>query len=155
MRCGCLFSLLSPFLSGIAALSWPAVFWMHFLADINILRVNLRASERGIRTFTVNNSSSTILLSIPNSFLWKPHFKPSQINTLPTSSSLSSGLLILRCIGPMVPYSIFWELLFIKTSAESIKKLSVTWGTSCRLLNTRLRSTVHKMLVSLPLPWSW
>lgn len=36
---GCLFSLWSPFLSGIAALSSPAVFWMHFSADINILRV--------------------------------------------------------------------------------------------------------------------
>lgn len=47
------------------------------------------------------------------------------MSTLPTLSSLNSGLLILRRIGPVVTYSILWELMFasmIKPSSEAIKK---------------------------------
>lgn len=85
---------------------------------------DFKDSEKAIRTFAVSNSLSPILLSMPSSSLWKSHFKHCQMSTLPTLSTLSSGLLILKCIGPLVTYSILWELMFtsvIKPSAEAIK----------------------------------
>lgn len=107
-----LFSLWSLFLSGIATLHWPAVFWMHFLAGINILGGNLMVSEKGIRTFTVSNSFSSIFLSKPSSSLCKSHFKHCQMSTLPTFCSLNSVSLVLRYVDPVVTYRILWGLAF-------------------------------------------
>lgn len=64
------------------------------------------------------------------------------MSTLPTLSSLNSGLLILRCISPVVTYNILWELVFTsmsKASAEAIEKEV--------LLGDHLQITYHKVMV--------
>lgn len=79
---------------------------------------------------------------MPSSSLWKYHFKHCQMSPLPTLSSLNSGLLILRCIGPMVTYSILWKLMFssmIKAWAEAMVKKAV--------LGDHLQITYHKVMI--------
>lgn len=80
-----LFLLWNFFLLELAALNWPARFWIHFLAGINILGVISVVSEKEIRTSAVSNSSS-ILLSMPWSSLSKSHFKHCQMNIQPAFS---------------------------------------------------------------------
>lgn len=69
-------------------------------------------SEKGIRTFTVSNSFSSIFLSMPSSSLCKSHFKHCQMSTLPTTSNLNYVSLVLRCVDPVVTYRILRGLAF-------------------------------------------